>query len=76
MVWAQPDLRGYTGATQGVADIGAGTGASSGTAGVYVLESRALQVQQAKTAAIVQAWQVQALSQKCEVWQEPVVWLK
>ena len=40
-----------------------------------VLESQALQVQQAEAVAVVQAWQVQAVVQKCEVWQEPVVWL-
>ena len=34
MVWAWPDLWGYTGAMLGVADIGAGTGVTLGTAGV------------------------------------------
>ena len=33
-VWAQPDLWGCTGAMLGVTDIGAGMGATSGTAGV------------------------------------------
>ena len=33
-VWAWLDLQGHTGATLGVADIGTGTGVTSGTAGV------------------------------------------
>ena len=40
-----------------------------------VLELQVLQVQQAEVAAVVQAWQVQVVVQKCEVWQEPAVWL-
>ena len=34
MVWAWPDLQGCTEAMLAVADIGAGKGATSGTAGV------------------------------------------
>ena len=33
-MWAMPNLWGCTGAALGVADIGAGTGVISGTAGV------------------------------------------
>ena len=40
-----------------------------------VLESQASPMQQAEAAAVVQAWQVQVVSQKCEVWQKPAVWL-
>ena len=55
----------------GVADIGAGTGATSGTADSVVLESQASWAQWAEAVAVVQAWWVQAMVQKCEVWQEP-----
>ena len=40
-----------------------------------VLESQALWVQWAEAVAIVQAWWLQVVVQKCEVWQEPAVWL-
>ena len=40
-----------------------------------VLEPQELGVQQVEAGAVVQAWQVQVVAQKCEVWQEPVMWL-
>ena len=79
--WVQcrhgPIYGAATGDTLGVADIGAGTGETSGTAGVCGFEVTGITGATGRgcSNAVVQAWQVQALSQKCKVWQEPAVWL-
>ena len=74
-MWAWPNLWGCPGAMLGVADVGAVTGVTSGKVVSVVLELQSLQVQQAEAAAVVQALWVQVVAQKCEVWQEPAVWL-
>ena len=55
-LWAWSDLQGCTGAMLGVADVGAGTGATSGKLVSVVLGFQASQVQQEEAVAIVQAW--------------------
>ena len=55
VVWAQPYLWGCTGAMLGVADVGAGKGATSGTEGVCGFESQTLWVQWVEAVAVVQA---------------------
>ena len=59
----------------GVADIGIGTGVTSGTAVVCGFGVAVIASATGRAAAVVKAWQVQAVSQKCEVWQETVMWL-
>ena len=73
VVWGWPNLQGCTGAMLGVADIGTGTGVTLGTVGVCGFGVIVNVVQQAEAVVVVQAWWVQAVVQKCEVWQESAV---
>ena len=57
----------------GVTDIGAGM--TSGTAGVCGFGVTVIAGATGGAVAVVQTWWLQAVAQKCEVWQEPVVWL-
>ena len=73
--WVQcghgPNLWGCTGAMLGVADVGTGTGAALGTAGVCGFGvSGIVGATGGGCSSCAGLWM-----QKCEVWQEPVVWL-
>ena len=74
MVWAWPDLWGCTVAMLGVADVGTGTGATLGTAGVCSFTVAGIAGAMGGGCGCC-ACLARVVVQKCKVWQEPAVWL-
>ena len=74
-VWAQPNLWDCTGAALHFADNGAGIGVTSGTAGVCGFGVPGIVGATGGGCGSCAGLEVQAMLQKCEVWQESAVWL-
>ena len=66
---------GCTGATLGVTDLGTDTGVTSGTAGVCGFVVAGVAGATGRGGGSCAGLAGQAMLQKCDVWQEPVVWL-